>query len=85
MPHLATIAVFSAAALALACTPGPDMLLILSRTVAQGRSAGFASILGAQAGIYCHAIAVALGLAMKLIGAAMAVVGQAMVRQWLVG
>ena len=63
MPHLATLAVFSAAALALSCTPGPDMLLILSRTVAQGRSAGFASIVGAQAGIYCHATAVALGLA----------------------
>ena len=63
MPHLATLAVFSAAALALACTPGPDMLLILSRSVAQGRGAGFASLLGAQAGIYCHAVAVALGLA----------------------
>ncbi len=31
------------------------------------------------------AVAVALGLAMTLIGAAVAVVGQAMVRQWLVG
>ena len=63
MPHLATLALFSVAALALACTPGPDMLLILSRSLAQGRSAGFASIMGAQAGIYCHALAVALGLA----------------------
>ncbi len=62
MPHLANLALFAAAALALACTPGPDMLLILSRSVTQGRGAGFASLLGAQAGVYCHAVAVALGL-----------------------
>ncbi|MGI3901974.1 MAG: LysE family translocator [Janthinobacterium lividum] len=62
MPHLANIALFAAAALALACTPGPDMLLILSRSVTQGRRAGFASLFGAQVGIYCHAAAVALGL-----------------------
>ena len=63
MPDLSTLALFSAAALALACTPGPDMLLILSRSVAQGRGAGFASLFGAQAGVYGHAAAVALGLA----------------------
>lgn len=62
MPHLATVALFAAAALALACTPGPDMLLILSRSVTQGRRAGFASLFGAQVGIYVHATAVALGL-----------------------
>lgn len=62
MPDLSTLAVFAAAALALACTPGPDMLLILSRSVAQGRGAGFASLLGALAGVYLHATAVALGL-----------------------
>lgn len=63
MPDLSTLALFAAAALALACTPGPDMLLILSRSVAQGRGAGFASLFGAQAGVYGHAAAVALGLA----------------------
>ena len=63
MLDLSTLALFAAAALALACTPGPDMLLILSRSVTQGRGAGFASLFGAQAGIYGHAAAVALGLA----------------------
>ena len=62
MPDLSTLALFAAAALALALTPGPDMLLIVSRSVAQGRGAGFAALFGAQAGIYCHAGAVALGL-----------------------
>ncbi len=63
MPHLTDIALFAIAALALACTPGPDMVLILSRSVTQGRGAGFASMFGAQAGVYVHAVAVALGLA----------------------
>ncbi len=63
MPEFSTLALFAAAALALACTPGPDMLLIVSRTVTQGRGAGFASLFGAQAGVYGHAAAVALGLA----------------------
>lgn len=62
MPSPATLALFSAAALALACTPGPDMVLMLSRSVTQGRGAGFASLFGAQAGVYCHAAAVAFGL-----------------------
>ena len=62
MPDFSTLALFAAAALALACTPGPDMLLILSRSLIQGRGAGFASLFGALAGVYVHATAVALGL-----------------------
>lgn len=62
MPTISTLALFAGAALALACTPGPDMLLIASRSVTQGRGAGFASLFGAQAGVYCHAVAAALGL-----------------------
>ena len=62
MPSPATLALFAAAALALACTPGPDMLLIVSRSVTQGKDAGFASLLGAQAGTYGHAVAAAVGL-----------------------
>lgn len=62
MPDLSTLALFSLACLALAATPGPDMLLIASRSVSQGRSAGFASLAGIQAGTYCHAIAAAFGL-----------------------
>ncbi len=62
MPDFSTLALFAAAALALACTPGPDMLLILSRSLIQGRGAGFASLFGALVGVYVHATAVALGL-----------------------
>jgi threonine/homoserine/homoserine lactone efflux protein len=38
------------------------MLLIASRSVSQGRSAGFASLGGIQVGTYCHAMAAAFGL-----------------------
>jgi len=62
MPDLHTLALFCLACLALTATPGPDMLLIASRSIAQGRSAGFATLMGIQAGTYCHALATAFGL-----------------------
>ena len=62
MPDLSTLAVFALASLALAATPGPDMLLIASRSASQGRGAGFASLAGIQVGTYCHALAAAFGL-----------------------
>src|SRR5207244_3653214 len=62
MPDFATLALFAVACLALTATPGPDMLLIASRSIGQGRAAGFATLAGIQAGTYCHALAAALGL-----------------------
>jgi threonine/homoserine/homoserine lactone efflux protein len=62
MLDFSTLALFAAACLALTATPGPDMLLIASRTVSQGRASGFATLAGIQLGTYCHAIAAALGL-----------------------
>jgi threonine/homoserine/homoserine lactone efflux protein len=62
MPDLATLALFAVAALALCATPGPDMLLIASRSVSQGKASGFATLAGIQVGTYCHALAAALGL-----------------------
>jgi threonine/homoserine/homoserine lactone efflux protein len=59
---LHTLALFSLACLALTATPGPDMLLIASRSIAQGRSVGFATLMGIQAGTYGHALAAAFGL-----------------------
>ncbi|MBV8191382.1 MAG: LysE family translocator [Alphaproteobacteria bacterium] len=62
MPDLSTLALFAAACLALTATPGPDMLLIASRSVSQGKASGFATLAGIQVGTYCHALAAALGL-----------------------
>ncbi|KAA0699285.1 LysE family translocator [Neorhizobium sp. P12A] len=62
MPDSSTLLLFAAASLVLTATPGPDMLLIASRSVSQGRSAGFLTYAGIAAGTYCHAIAAGLGL-----------------------
>ena len=62
MIDASTLLVFAAACLALTMTPGPDMLLIASRSISQGKAAGFASLAGIQLGTYAHAIAAALGL-----------------------
>jgi len=72
MLSLETVALFSAACFALASTPGPDMLLIASRSVSQGRTAGFASLAGAQVGTYSHALAAALGLSELFLAVPMA-------------
>ncbi|MCB5175997.1 MULTISPECIES: LysE family translocator [Microvirga] len=62
MPDLSTLALFAAACLALTATPGPDMLLIASRSASQGPASGFATLAGIQTGTYCHALAAAFGL-----------------------
>ncbi|MEJ5143687.1 LysE family translocator [Gluconobacter albidus] len=66
MPDISTLILFTLACLALTMTPGPDMLLIASRSASQGRAAGFASFAAIQAGTYCHALAAALGLSQLL-------------------
>lgn len=62
MPEFSTLLLFAAACVALTMTPGPDMLLIASRSVSQGRRSGFVTLAGIQAGTYVHAAAAALGL-----------------------
>lgn len=62
MPDLSTLMLFSAACVVLTATPGPDMLLIASRSISQGRAAGFLTYMGIALGTYCHALAAALGL-----------------------
>lgn len=62
MLDYSNLILFSVAAMALAVSPGPDMILIASRSVAQGRVAGLATWAGIAAGTYCHAIAAAFGL-----------------------
>jgi threonine/homoserine/homoserine lactone efflux protein len=72
MPDLPTLALFAAACLALTMTPGPDMVLIASRSISQGRKAGFATLAGIQAGTYGHALAAALGLSQLFVTVPMA-------------
>ena len=61
-----TIAAFGLASLVLAATPGPGVLYIVTRTLAQGRRAGLASVAGVALGNLGNAMAASLGLAALL-------------------
>jgi len=67
MIDMSVMLLFAGASLALTVTPGPDMLLIASRSMSQGRASGFVSLAGIQAGTYVHALAAALGLSQLLV------------------
>jgi threonine/homoserine/homoserine lactone efflux protein len=62
MPHPAAFGLFLVAALALAVTPGPAVLYIVTRSVSQGRGAGAVSCLGIAMGTLVHIVAAAFGL-----------------------
>jgi threonine/homoserine/homoserine lactone efflux protein len=66
MIPLETWLLFCLACAALAATPGPNMLFLVSRTLAQGRAAGFVSLAGTSTGFALHALAAAFGLSALL-------------------
>jgi threonine/homoserine/homoserine lactone efflux protein len=66
MIALDTWLLFCLACVALAATPGPNMLFLVSRTLAQGRGAGFVSLAGTSSGFALHAVAAAFGLSALL-------------------
>ncbi len=82
LPDLATLIAYSIASVILFITPGPDMSLFLSRTIASGRRAGIASAVGANLGCVVHTLLAAFGvsaliaasatgfLVLKIVGAA---------------
>ncbi|GII61487.1 RhtB family transporter [Sphaerisporangium krabiense] len=72
MPSVTTLAVFAAAALALLLVPGPAVVYIVTRSVAQGRSAGLVSVAGVHTGSAVHVVAAALGLSALLAASATA-------------
>lgn len=59
---LATLALFFAAALAIALSPGPGLLYVAARTLAGGRSEGLASSFGTGLGGLVHVAAGAIGV-----------------------
>ena len=74
--------VFVVASLVLIATPGQDMILVMSRSVAQGAAAGVVTAAGVSVGLIGHTVLATLGLgailrtsewlfiALKLVGAA---------------
>lgn len=81
LPDSSTFLAYTLACLILFATPGPDMSLFLSQTIAGGRRAGLAAMAGAMVGSCVHSVVAALGLsaliaasetaftALKMIGA----------------
>lgn len=61
------LALFTLAALLLALTPGPVWLYLISRTLAQGRRAGYFSMFGVAAGLAVHVLLAAFGLTVVLL------------------
>lgn len=53
---------FGAAVLLLALTPGPVWIYLLSRTLAQGRRAGYFSLFGVASGVIVHVVLASAGL-----------------------
>lgn len=66
MPDASTLLLFASSAFVLTATPGPDMLLIASRSASQSRTAGLLTFFGIAAGTYAHATLAALGMAQLL-------------------
>ena len=57
---------FAGAALVMVLTPGPNMVHLIARSVAQGRGAGWISLAGVLAGFVFHMLAAAIGLYRRL-------------------
>jgi threonine/homoserine/homoserine lactone efflux protein len=72
LPELPIIAAYTAAALLLILTPGPDMTLFLGQTLTGGRSRGAAAMLGASTGLVVHTMLAAFGLSTLLAASATA-------------
>ncbi len=68
----AHVGLFLTASLAFLLIPGPAVLYIVGRSVAQGRGAGLVSVAGIHAGTLVHVAAAALGVSALLMASATA-------------
>jgi threonine/homoserine/homoserine lactone efflux protein len=67
VPSPEALLVFAALSLGLALTPGPNMLYLVSRSLAQGTGAGMVSLLGCQAGSLVIMLCAAAGITAALL------------------
>jgi threonine/homoserine/homoserine lactone efflux protein len=66
IPDLNVMLAYTAAAVILVITPGPDMTLFLGQTLTGGRARGIAAYVGASAGLVVHTMLAAFGLSALL-------------------
>ncbi|WP_248926263.1 LysE family translocator [Paenibacillus hamazuiensis] len=57
-----TLLAFAVVSLGMVCTPGPNMIYLISRSIAQGRLAGVISLLGVMLGFIVYIVATMFGL-----------------------
>lgn len=62
MPSLVTLIAFGAVALAMALTPGPNMIYLISRSLSQGPQAGLVSLIGVAIGFVIFMVLAAFGI-----------------------
>jgi threonine/homoserine/homoserine lactone efflux protein len=67
VPSPETFLVFAALSLGLAVTPGPNMLYLISRSLAQGTGAGMVSLVGCQFGSLTIMVCAAAGITAALL------------------
>ena len=72
MPGGPLLAGFIAAALVILLIPGPAVLYLVTRSLAQGRRAGFVSVLGLSTGALVHVLAATVGLSAILVASSTA-------------
>lgn len=72
MPSAPTLLSFVATAVVFCVVPGPNVVYIVSRTLAEGRRAGVASVLGVNTASLVHVGLAALGLSALLASSAVA-------------
>jgi len=70
LPSPDVLAAFTAAAVVLTFTPGPDMTLFLGETLRGGRARGLAAMLGVATGLLVHTMLAAVGLSALLAASA---------------
>lgn len=66
MPPFHSLITFAIASLALLVIPGPAVIYILNRSVADGRRVGLAAVCGLELGNFVHVVAATVGLSAVL-------------------
>jgi len=62
MPETASLVAFALVALGMVLTPGPNMIYLVSRSISQGRAAGFVSLAGVALGFIVYMLCAAFGI-----------------------
>lgn len=87
MPTAATFAAFALVSLGMVLTPGPNMVYLISRSLCQGRMAGFISLLGVATGFLFYMLSAAFGITALLMAVPFAYdvlrIGGALYLLWL--